>query len=268
MFFTNIHIDFNKIGYFSFQHIVSLVLLFMLIPLMLFISVKFFPDKTSLQLKILCVVSWIAEIIKIIITYAIGAFTWKTILPLYFCSMFLYSSFLAAFCKNPVLKLIGNSSLMAGTVAGFFGLFYAPALKYYPVYTYLGAHTLIYHAIMIYCGVLILLNNYYVPKAKDILYSSILFLTLTLAACFANVALDANYMFINTPLEGAPTYIIVEIFSAKLYPVIVILGQIILPFFIMLGIYNLAAIKTKKRPEKKGVYADEDLMEKLHMQNR
>jgi hypothetical integral membrane protein (TIGR02206 family) len=259
----NIQIDFNKIGYFSFQHIISLVILFPLVAVMLFVSRKFFPNKTQLQLKILCVVAWVAEIVKIIVTYAIGKFTWTTILPIYFCSLFLYSSLLAAFFKNKTLRLIGNSSLMAGTVAGFFGIIYSPALKYYPVYTYLGAHTLIYHAVMIYAGLLVLLTNYYTPKVKDILYCSIMFLTLTVAAVIANAVLDANYMFINTPLEGAPTYIIVKIFSEYLYPVIVVSGQIILPFFIMLGIYNLAT-KTKKAEKK--VVIDDDIMEKFHME--
>lgn len=265
MIISNFGIDFNRIGYFSFQHIVALLILFCLVSVMLYISNRFFPKSTRLQLKIICIVAWVAEIVKIIVTYYIGDFTWKTILPLYFCSMLLYSSFFAAYCKNSTLKLIGNASLMAGTVAGFFGLFYSPALKYYPVYTYLGAHTLIYHAIMIYCGVLILFNNYYVPKLKDILYSTILFMTLSVAAIIANGFFDANYMFINTPLEGAPTYIIVKIFSKYLYPIIIVLGQIVFPFLIMLGLYNLVTTKSKKSISEKHI-TDKDIIEQIHIE--
>lgn len=258
-------IDFNKIGYFSFQHLVSLAVLFILIAAMLYVSRKYFPNKTQLQLKILCVAAWVAEVIKIIVTYAIGKFAWSTILPLYFCSLFLYSSVFAAFSKNSTLKLIGNASLMAGTIAGFFGIIYSPALKYYPVYTYLGAHTLIYHAAMIYSGILILVTNYYTPKFKDMMYSSLLFLSLTVAAVIANAAFDANYMFIRTPLEGAPTYIIAKIFTDALYPIIVVLGQIILPFLIMIGFYNLLS---KKKADKKNIVLDDDIMEKSHTENR
>jgi hypothetical integral membrane protein (TIGR02206 family) len=265
----NFQIDFEKIGYFSFQHIVSLIALFLLIPLALFLTNRFFPKSINLQLKILCISAWIAEITKIIVTYYTGNFTWKTILPLYFCSMFLYSSLFAAFSKNHTLKLIGNSCLMAGTIAGFFGVFYSPALKYYPVYTYLGAHTLIYHAVMIYGGILILFDNYYKPKLKDILYSNILFMTLTVAAIIANSFLDANYMFINTPLVGAPTYIIVDIFTEYLYPVIVVLSQTLLPFLIMLGLYKLTTLKQKKREPKKVLDTDliEQEIEQVHIEN-
>lgn len=269
MFLGNLQIDFNKIGYFSFQHIVSLIAIFLLVPLALFLTYRFFPKSINLQLKILCVSAWIAEIIKIIVTYYVGNFTWKTILPIYFCSMFLYSSLLAAFCKNHALRLIGNSCLMAGTIAGFFGVFYSPALKYYPVYTYLGAHTLIYHAVMIYGGIMILFDNYYKPRLKDILYSTILFATLTGAAIIANSFLDANYMFINTPLVGAPTYIIVDIFTEHLYPVIVILGQTLLPFLIMLGLYKLITLKQNKRAPKKAINQDiiEQNIEQVHIEN-
>jgi uncharacterized membrane protein YwaF len=117
---------------------------------------------------------------------------------------------------------------------------------------------------MIYAGILVLITNYYAPKVKDILYCSIMFLVLTVAAVIANFTLDANYMFINTPLVGAPTYIIVKIFSRYLYPVIVVLGQLILPFFIMFGIYALA--NKAKKYEKKRAVTDDNMMEEFNLE--
>ncbi|HEY8390984.1 MAG TPA: YwaF family protein [Clostridia bacterium] len=244
-------IDFKEIGYFSFQHLVTLFLLFAVIVVMLCISNRFFPKSTLLQIRILCIIAWIAEATKILVTYAIGDLSWKNGLPIYFCSLFLYSSIFAGFSKKPALKLIGNSSLMSGVVAGFFGMLYSPALKYYPVYHFLGIHTLVFHAVMIYCGLLVLTTEHYIPKIKDILYSTILLLSLTVAAIIANKAFDANYMFIEVPLAGAPTYIIVQIFGELLYSPVVVLGQLFLPFLIMFGLYKLVTNFQRKRTSQK-----------------
>ena len=242
-----ISINFNEIGYFSFQHLISLLFLFLLIAVMLYITNRFFPKSSLLQLKILSVTAWIAEAAKVLVTYAIGDLTWKNGLPIYFCSLFLYSSVFAFFSKKPALKLIGNSSLMCGVVAGFFGILYSPALKYYPVYHFLGMHTLIFHAVMIYSGILVLMTGHYVPKIKDILYSTVLLLSLTVAAIIANKLAGANYMFLEVPLAGAPTYIVVQIFGEKLYTAVVILAQLFLPFLIMFGLYKLINNVQKRR---------------------
>lgn len=240
-------INFNEIGYFSFQHLTALFILFVLIAVMLNITNRFFPHSTVLQLKILCILSWIAEVAKILVTYFIGDLRWKTGLPLYFCSLFLYSSALAVFTKKPTLKLIGNASLVSGVIAGFFGILFPPALKQYPVYHFLGMHTLLFHAIMIYSGILILSTKHYIPKLKDILHSTILLLSLTVGAIIANRIFDANYMFINAPLAGAPTYIVVQLFGENLYSAVVILGQLFLPFLIMFGLYKLIAKNIQKK---------------------
>lgn len=232
-------INFNEIGYFSFQHLMALLFLFLAIAIMLYITNRFFPKSTLLQLKILCITAWIAEAVKILVTYAIGDLTWKNGLPIYFCSLFLYSSVFAVFSKKPAVKLIGNSSLMGGVVAGFFGILYSPALKYYPVYHYLGMHTLIFHAVMIYSGILVLITGHYIPKIKDIFYSTVLLLSLTVIAIIVNKLADANYMFLEVPLAGAPTYIVVQIFGNNLYTPVVILAQLFLPFLIMFGLYKL-----------------------------
>lgn len=242
-----INIDITQIGYFSLQHIIALIILFTAIGVMLFITNKYFPSSTNLQLKILCVTTWIAEITKILIYYFRGNFSLKTVLPLYFCSMFLYSSLIAVISKNPTIKLIGNAGLMSGTVGGFFGIFFSPSLKYYSVIHFFGLHTLIYHAVMIYCGILILMNNYYIPKLKDIFYSSVIILILTIAALIANRLFNANYMYINIPLKGAPTYLVVKLFGETVYPVLVVLAQIIMPFLLMYAFYMLMSkIKTKQ----------------------
>lgn len=242
-----ISIKFDEIGYFSFQHLMSLLFLFLTIAVILFITKRFFPKSTLLQLKVLSITAWIAEAAKILVTYAIGDLTWKNGLPIYFCSLFLYSSVFAVFSKKPALKLIGNSSLTGGIVAGFFGILYSPALKYYAVYHFLGMHTLIFHAVMIYSGILVLMTGHYVPKIKDIFYSTVLLLSLTIAAIIANKVVGANYMFIEVPLAGAPTYIVVQIFGEKLYPAVVILAQLFLPFLVVFGLYKLINNVQKRR---------------------
>lgn len=230
--------NFNKKGLFTSSHIILLFALFAVIIAMLLLTVYCFKKSVRLQLKILSIVALVGEVLKIWVSYRMGIASWNNILPIYFCSLFLYASVFSAFCKNKHLRLIGDSCLMAGIVGGFFGILYAPALSYFPILHFRSIHTLLFHAIMIYAGVLVLVTGEYVPHIKHIFYFMSVMLVLSIASVIVNHYIGSNYMYINIPAINAPTYKLVEWFGEGVYPFIIVLGQLTLPYLLMQGIYN------------------------------
>ena len=186
--------DYMGIGQFIFLGLATITIILLSIFLR-----KTSHKKIDIFLKVLAIVIPILEITKIVVETIgdIGAghgFNWTGLLPLYTCSLFIYTLPLAAFGKNKV-KQVGLSFLTTlGIFAGLTNFIMAPILNTYPFFNYHTFTSLNFHFWMVFTGIFLITTKYYVPKWKDILIGQIPLVALSLIAIPLNYYLKCDYM--------------------------------------------------------------------------
>lgn len=198
---------------------------------------------------------WIAvavtllEIIKIWIRIkkGQGISSW---IPLYYCSLFIFASW-ASLAKNRIISGMGKSYIaMGGAMAGIiFTIIPSTSLAIFPALHPASIHSFLYHFIMFYSGVILLMRGGYKPRARDgILY--FLFITLAMIPSFIiNEKYGANCMFLKHPY-GVPFLEAISEVSVPLYVVLVYLGQGVLMFYGNYLFYLIARALSKLRSPK------------------
>ena len=157
-------------------------------------------------------------------------------MPLYFCSLFLFAVWLAL-SKPKVLKTAGYAFMtMGGVAAAIFFIFYpTTSLNLFPIWHPASIHSFVYHWIMLYLGLLVLLKGLYVPRPHHALHYGVFVLAACFAAYFFNEWLGCNCMFLHSAfglafLEGILAR------SHAVYIVIVSLAQSVGLFWLSFGI--------------------------------
>ena len=205
----------------------------------LIISRKMSRKGVKKTILIVGVFLWITEFIKMIFTGITYGIEDVEFIPLYFCSMFMYASILNFF-KNKHLQNAGLSFMFFGGILGAVAFFCYPSavIPNYHLFHFMTLRTFIYHSLMIYVGVLIVITGYYKPEIKHFKeYSIFMGITFILAYIINNVK-ESNLMYISEPL-GIPLSDKVFEMVPNLYPFIFGLLQLVVPFMISYGIYKL-----------------------------
>ena len=219
-------------GIFSLGHFILLTITFILI----FIFLKKNKNKTESEVKNIIkkttIFLWILEIIKII--YSIKTFGIKAInkyVPLYFCSLILYTGILSGFF-NGKIKRIGDVFISTGgIVAGLVFLIYPlTSLPSYPMLHYISIQSFILHGAMLYLGLLMHVTHYINLRQRDIVPYSILIITLGLIAYILNTFLDSNLMFVSKNYPGTFIELIYNT-TGKIFPLFMISVQATIPFY-------------------------------------
>ena len=108
-----------------------------------------------------------------LICFYIGKTTWESIydirlsggfnkglLPLDTCSLIMLATILAGFAKGKV-KEYAESWLVTGSILGGFGtMLFLNAFKYYPFWSFGAFYSMIWHFLMVFIGLLIIVTNY------------------------------------------------------------------------------------------------------------
>lgn len=249
----------TAIGMYTPTYFIILAFYVALIVILLILSKNMEHKYVRLAILIACVFTCATEIIKMIfygVTYGIDEVEF---IPLYYCSMFMYASIMALF-KNKTIKTTGLSFLSFGGVFGATCFFCYPSsvIPNYHALHFMSIRTMIYHSLMVYIGLLILITNYYKPTHKDFINYSIFFAIIFSLAYIKNSITGSNLMYISKPLN---IDIVKKIYDAipNLYPFLVGFINYLFPYAISYGIYLL--IKKIKLTEKEKLY-------KIEMANR
>lgn len=258
------------VGLFSMGHIIALIICLVSIC----VAVHFTKDMKSETfhkcLKIFGIILTATELFKIGWSFGHGMFNVNSWVPLYFCSFFLYALWFT-WSKKEFIKRLGYSYIaMACIVAGtVFLIFPTTSFKSYPIFHFQCLHSLIYHSLMIYSGVMIFYTNS-VEINKKLLFSYFAFcsifmsLSITVNLNFA----DANMMFLANP-GGIPLPFLFTIynFSNVLYTICMIIAHMSLGL-IVIGVHKLFEARARKFAEKhkqkdnEVIDLDEDFEEK------
>lgn len=160
--------DFNGI-----MHVVYILICLILIPLL----IRHLKGKGQKKITKIMQVTAIALIIEEIVKISWESY-WdiKTgqgfnaggILPLETCSLFIYTLTVAAFGKGKAkdCALAWMSSI--GVLGGVSYILFTNVLKWYPFFTYGAFHSMIFHFLMVFIGLLIPFSGYHRFSLEDI----------------------------------------------------------------------------------------------------
>lgn len=149
-------------------------------------------------LKVIAVIIPALEILKISIEsyYDIKGghgFNFSGLLPLYTCSLFIYTLPVAAFAKGKARECGLAFLTTIGIFAGLTNFVMAPILNTYPFFNFHTFVSLNYHFWLVFTGIFLIATKYYVPKWADVVKGMIPLTVLSLFAIPVNYALSAHY---------------------------------------------------------------------------
>lgn len=235
--------EYKPCGIYNYKHI----LLFILTALLILVAVKSTKiDKKEDVKKIIqrsTLFVWILEIAKILFLIYIGeGKNINRIVPLYYCSLLLYSGLMSSFGKG-IIKKAGDVFLATGGIFGglTFLLFPTTSLPEYPMFHFISFHSFIFHGTMIYLGIIINKFKYIELKFRDILYYASLILLICIGAYVVNMKFGSNLMFISKDFIGSPVTILYN-WAGKMFTPIMIALQMTVPFVSIYGILKLKKI--------------------------
>ena len=200
-------------------------------------------DRFLLVIGIVCTVF---EVAKVLWGIAVHRYTnYANFLPLWFCSLFVPAAVIAGVCKGKMRRLALSFMFYGGIIGGIaYLIFPATSLYKFPLFHFISVHSMLYHSVMIYSGIMIVLKGCFVPSAKDFLP----YFAFTTAACvlayIVNVKFGTNLMFLNRTSNNVILKAVMRL-TGRWYPAAVTLGQNIGSFAVSYGIYRV--VKGRKR---------------------
>lgn len=236
-------------GMFTPGHFLSILLFFATVGLALWLSRRM-GEQTARKVHIgIAIGVTVMEVVKISLRVykGQGPDDW---MPLYFCSLFLFAVWLAL-AKNRAMRDMGFSFMtMGGIAAAVFFIFYpTTSLNLFPIWHPASIHSFVYHWIMCYLGLLVLIKRIYVPKTAHALHYGAFVLTACVASYFFNEWLGSNCMFLHSAF-GLPFLEQILRSCHAVYIVVVSLAQGVALYWFSFAIYSLILKKGAKKDEK------------------
>lgn len=194
---------YDLIGYeseiFSLKHIIFLIVGFVSLGFVAYFVRGAKKKNVEIFIRILAIFVTVLEVAKV---------SWESyfdvirgnglnffgIAPIYTCSLLIYCSLIAGFAKGKAKDVCLTWLCTIGMMTGLITLFYPTGLNWYPVLTFGGMHTLLFHYGLVLCAVVCLASGYKKLEWKDIYIAMIPMLVLALVAIPVDYALKSDYM--------------------------------------------------------------------------
>ncbi len=233
-------------GMFSLWHLVFVLIFVSLLIVALFYCRHITDNQVQKILWWTATIVTAVEILKIALRIAKGYGT-DTWIPLYYCSLFLYAIWMTR-SKNERLSRTGYSYITMGGIfaACLFTLYPSTSLAIYPALHPASLHSLLYHWLMAFVGILVLWKKLFVPKAHDALSYFIFVVMACIMGYFINEWVHSNCMFLHHAFK-LPVLDDLLQYSHTLYMLVVVLAQAVGMYWLNFGLYILF----KKHKEKK-----------------
>ena len=122
------------------------------------------------------------------------------ILPLYPCSVFMYAMPFAIWGKGAVKRAACGYVCTIGIIGGAINFFYPMTVLFrYSIISFSAMHSMLYHAIMLFVALTMLISGYHrysgVKRAYELLLPAIPLLIVSIPANIVNYTLNTDYMF-------------------------------------------------------------------------
>ena len=250
---------YNGQDYFGTTHLIFMILATLAIVVICILCRNLKKEKMDIYLKVLSILIPVLEIIKISwetywdIKFGYG-FNKTGLLPLYTCSMFIYTLPLAAWCKGKVKDCAVCWLATIGVFGGLTNFYLTQILHTYPFFTYASFMSLLFHFLMVVTGLLIVVSKYKKITWIDGLKGWIPLALFSIIVIPVDYVLKADYMLYYYG-NGAP--ILPDIANALgdmglrfIFTIIMFFGYLLIAYLfvaIYIGIGKLIQIcKTKK----------------------
>ena len=133
-----------------------------------------------------------------------GGFNWF-LLPLDTCSIIMYASLIAGFCKSKI-KDYASSWLATGCiVGGIANMLFLNAFKFYPFLSFGAFYSMIWHLLMVLLGFILIVTNYVEMSYKTILKGFLFHLVIALVVIPINYIFNFDFMLLKD-LGGVPIF--------------------------------------------------------------
>lgn len=225
-------------GAFSWQHLLFVAsLMVAMVVLAVFLGRR---NKNKLPAQKNTVLIWSAilidgfELLKIILSCMEDLDAWKTMLPLFLCSIQLIAIPLAAFSggrvREAALDFVSVFGLL-GAVLGTFGA--TQNYNAYPVLSFTNMVSGITHTISGFAALYIMICGMASMKRKNMWITFAILLIFCVAAYVANILVDYNYMFLMSG-DGTPYDILFNLVDGHkvFYPL-----SVVALFLVYIGIF-------------------------------
>ncbi len=228
----------QECGMFTPLHFATIVTIFTLLALCFWLSRNLQVKQVSTAVFWLGLLAVILEVLKILNRVQRGYDPGRWI-PLFYCSLFIFAVWLPRLPWEPMKRMGYAFMTMGGALAGIFFIFYpSTSLASYPLISFDSLHSLLYHVVMCYCGVMILWKGLYRPRWKDSVLYFLFVGTACVLALYVNARLDTNCMFLKHPY-GLPLLQPLMDYSKVLYIAVAAFAQSGLMFWVNFGLYRL-----------------------------
>jgi len=237
--------------YYGIMHSVYQLLCFILIPLLVNVLKNKNPEKITKLIRIVAIVLIIEEVSKI---------SWESywdiktgrgfnaggILPLETCSLFIYTLTAAGFGKGKVREyaLCWMSSI--GIIGGLSYMLFTNALKWYPFFTYGAFHSMIFHFLMVFMGVLIIASNYHRFSLADITHAFIPHLLLAALVIPLDYIFNWDYMLLHHAYGVPVVESIGEILEKGSMSFVTTMLMLLL-YYLIAGLMIIIAVRLQRR---------------------
>ncbi len=200
MFFASLG-EYPPCGMYNAEHFTALFVCIFLIVGGLWAVRRWKPGEVLLFLQILAPVVTALEGVKIAFNFGKGYLSLDAWLPLSYCSLFIYSLWLAAYGKG-WLRRCGLSFLSVGVVPGAsFLLMPSTSLVFYPLLHYQCLYSLLFHSLMLFVGLLLLQAEPAPTGRENYRYYAGFCLFFCTAAVIVNAIFTSNMMFLREPFN-------------------------------------------------------------------
>lgn len=205
---------YNIIGYSGQDYGGLAQYIYLIISILLLICLLFLLRKSSKE-KVLTIIRILS--IFLVIFYVVKT-TWESIydiklsgsfntglLPFDTCSMIMLAGLLSGFSKGKARKMAECWLATGGIVGGVATMLFLNAFKYYPFFSFGAFYSMIWHFLMVFMGLLIIVTNYIDMKYTTIIYGYIFHTIISLIIIPIDFIFNFDFMlYLN--LGGVPIF--------------------------------------------------------------
>ncbi|MFQ6752386.1 MAG: hypothetical protein ACLRFL_02325 [Clostridia bacterium] len=218
------------VGLFTPTHIISIIICLILIAVLVFVSREISRERYFKYLRIVTIVVTVVEIFDICWSLMHGYTKVRTWLPLYFCSLYIYSLWSTwspyKFVRDCGLSFFAMGCIVAGLA---FIVFPTTSFSGYPIFHYKCIYSMLFHSAMVYTGIMLYITKSFEMNGKNVLKYILfcgIFITL---AIILNLIFNANFMFLDNPANiPIPALFTIYKFSPIIYTMVVVLCHLAL----------------------------------------
>ena len=234
-------------GMFSWEHFLFTGIFAALVAAGLYLCRSLTKKQTEKLLLWVAIIVSGVEVLKITLRIAKGGGT-DTWIPLYYCSLFIYAIWMSR-ANAEWLSRMGYAYITMGGIlaAILFTLYPSTSLALYPAWHPASLHSLLYHTVMAFTGLLVLIKGLYAPRAKDAIFYGAFVLLACIVGYFVNEWVGSNCMFLHYAFK-LPILDNLLVYSHGLYMLVVVVAQASLMFWANFGMYKFSIkIKGEKK---------------------